>query len=308
MEYSCNLHIYSFSSVLSQHSRPSSVPEGTHVQSEIELLGFETPKDWTDMNFQSIMDDAEKIRSTGNRLFKEGKYELARAKYDKALREFNHVNPQDDEEGKVFVDTRVLDANPAHVKALYRRDMAYMAAGDFEEAMTDFQMMIKVDKSSESDAKVALLKLTQKKLMIKVDESSKPDAKAALLKLTQKEQEVERKARKQFKGLFDKKPGEISDVGTEDGGGWTRAKEQQDEQVASDSNSSEESHEAVNDPRQESWFSHILAFWETIFRSWPAKMYHFVIIMREKNVIGQFVLHVMLLSYFDYFFLNLQSI
>ncbi|EXC04103.1 Peptidyl-prolyl cis-trans isomerase PASTICCINO1 [Morus notabilis] len=236
--------------------RPTNVPEGAHIQWEIELLGFETPKDWTGMNFQSIMDDAEKIRSTGNRLFKEGKYEIAKAKYDKVLREFNHVNPQDDEEGKVFVDTRnllnlnvaacylkmgecrksietcnkVLDANPAHVKALYRRGMAYMAAGDFKEAKIDFQMMIKVDKSSE------------------------PNAKAALLKLIQKEQEVERKARKQFKGLFDKKPGEISDVGTEDGG-RTKAKEQQDEQVDSDSNNSEETHEAANNPRQESWFS-----------------------------------------------------
>lgn len=69
----------------------------------------------------------------GNRLFKEGKFELAKAKYEKViesksltntsisirfivserwpknqvLREFNHVNPQDDEEGKIFGDTRV---------------------------------------------------------------------------------------------------------------------------------------------------------------------------------------------------------
>lgn len=200
-------------------SRPSNVPEGAHIQWEIELLGFEMPKDWTGLNFENIMHEAEQIRGTGNRLFKEGKFELAKAKYEKVLREFNHVNPQDDEEGKVFVNTRnllnlnvaacflklgecrksieacnkVLDANPAHGKALYRRGMAYMAAGDFEEAKNDFNMMIKVDKSTESDAK------------------------AALLKLKQKEQEVERRARKQFKGLFDKKPGEIADIVTDDG-------------------------------------------------------------------------------------------
>ncbi|OWM81771.1 hypothetical protein CDL15_Pgr007809 [Punica granatum] len=198
--------------------RPANVPEGAHIQWEIELLGFEMPRDWTGLDFRSIMDEAEKIRNTGNRLFKEGKYELAKAKYEKVLREFNHVNPQDDEEGKEFSNTRsllnlnvaacylkmgesrksidacnkVLDANPAHVKALYRRGMAYMSAGDFEEARTDFKAMIKFDKSSE------------------------PDANAALLKLKQKEQEVERKVRKQFKGLFDKKPGEISDVGTDE--------------------------------------------------------------------------------------------
>ncbi|TYJ19168.1 hypothetical protein E1A91_A09G173700v1 [Gossypium mustelinum] len=202
-------------------SRPPSVPEGAHVQWEIELLGFEMPKDWTGLNFQEIMDEAEKIRVTGNRLFKEGKFELAKAKYEKVLREFNHVNPQTDEEGKVFLDTRnslhlnvaacflkmgecrksidacnkVLDATPVHAKALYRRGMAYMAAGDFEEARFDFQMMIKVDKSSE------------------------PDATAALAKLKKQEQEVERKARKQFKGLFDKKPGEIAEVQVEDRAG-----------------------------------------------------------------------------------------
>ncbi|KAL3037883.1 hypothetical protein AAZX31_01G096600 [Glycine max] len=146
--------------------RPVNVPEGAHIQWEIELLGFETPKDWTGLDFKSIMNEAENIRNTGNRLFKEGKYELAKAKYEKVLREFNHVNPQDDEEGKFFADTRnllhlnvaachlklgecrksietcnkVLEANPAHVKGLYRRGMAYMAAGDFEEARADFKM------------------------------------------------------------------------------------------------------------------------------------------------------------------------
>nr|CAB3495833.1 unnamed protein product [Digitaria exilis] len=214
--------------------RPANVPEGATVQWEIELLGFEMPKDWTGLTFKEIMDEADKIKNTGNRLFKEGKYELAKAKYDKVLREYNHVHPHDDEEGKIFADSRsslhlnvafcyqkigeyrksietcnkvgflgilvvlleqVLDANPVHVKALYRRGMSYMLLGEFDDARNDFQKMITVDKSSE------------------------PDATASLLKLKQKEQEAEKKARKQFKGLFDKKPGEISEVGVESDGG-----------------------------------------------------------------------------------------
>uniref|UniRef100_A0A0D9VUC3 peptidylprolyl isomerase n=1 Tax=Leersia perrieri TaxID=77586 RepID=A0A0D9VUC3_9ORYZ len=195
--------------------RPANVPEGAHVQWEIELLGFEMPKDWTGFTFQEIMDDADKIKTTGNRLFKEGKFELAKAKYEKVLREYNHVHPQDDDEGKIFANSRnslhlnvaacyqkmgeyrksidtcnkVLEANPAHVKALYRRGMSYMLLGDFDDAKKDFEKMMAVDKSSE------------------------PDATAALLKLKQTIQETEKKARKQFKGLFDKKPGEISEVG-----------------------------------------------------------------------------------------------
>ncbi|KAI3772629.1 hypothetical protein L6452_03819 [Arctium lappa] len=212
-------------------TRPANVPEGAHVQWEIELLGFEMQKDWTGMDFRAIMNDVEKTKGTGNRLFKEGKYALAKAKYEKILREFNHVNPQDDEEGKEFGNTRsllnlnvaacylkmgdcrksietcnkVLDANPVHVKALYRRGMAYMSGGDFEEARRDFNKMMTIDKSSEVNAK------------------------AALLKLKQTEQEVEKKARKQFKGLFDKKPGEISEVGVDDKGKETMTENHDDD-------------------------------------------------------------------------------
>ncbi|XP_058214897.1 peptidyl-prolyl cis-trans isomerase PASTICCINO1 [Rhododendron vialii] len=252
-------------------ARPAIVPEGAHVQWEIELLGFEMPKDWEGFNFREIMADVEKIKGTGNRLFKEGKYELARAKYEKVLREFNHVHPQDDDEGKEFADTRnllhlnvaacylkmgecrksieacnkVLDGNPVHVKALYRRGMAYMSAGDFEEARNDFNKMMSIDKSSE------------------------PNAKAALLKLKQKEQEIERKARKQFKGLFDKRPGEIAEVGAID---------KEEDEVSGENHESgdskdldgdnEEDHVAADaPPPRRSFFSHLWPTGRRVFRA-----------------------------------------
>lgn len=241
-------------------TRPANVPEGAHIEWEIELLGFEMPKDWTGLDFQGVMDEAEKIRTTGNRLFKEGKFELAKAKYEKVLREFNHVNPQDDEEGKVFLNTRnllnlnvaachlklgecrksietcnkVLEANPAHVKALYRRGMAYMEVGDFEEARSDFEMMLKVDKSSELDAT------------------------SALKKLKQKQQDVEKKARRQFKGLFDKKPGEIADAGTDDRGEEQSTSENQKNGDQEDSNGTDtEDVEDVADEPREGLFSRL---------------------------------------------------
>lgn len=248
--------------------RPANVPEGAHVQWEIELLGFEMPKDWTGLNFEAIMDEADKIRGTGNRLFKEGKFELAKAKYEKVLREFNHVNPQDDEEGKVFLNARnslhlnvaacylkmgecrksieacnkVLDASPAHVKALYRRGMAYMSAGDFEEARNDFKMMMSIDKSCE------------------------PDATAALVKLKQKEQEVERKARSQFKGLFDKKPGDIAEAGVDDRGD-KRLGENQKNEDKEDSDGDKEFQEAEDAPPPMGFLSHL---WPTSRRFFTA--------------------------------------
>ncbi|KAJ6922452.1 hypothetical protein NC652_016177 [Populus alba x Populus x berolinensis] len=57
----------------------------------------------------------------------------------------------------------VLEANPGHVKALLcRRGMANLEVGDFEEAMGDFEMMMKADKSFEPDATAAFKKLKQK--------------------------------------------------------------------------------------------------------------------------------------------------
>lgn len=41
-----------------------------------------------------------------------------------------------------FSFVQVLDANPVHVKALYRRGMAYMEVGEFEEARSDFNKVI----------------------------------------------------------------------------------------------------------------------------------------------------------------------
>ncbi|KAJ0088235.1 hypothetical protein Patl1_31761 [Pistacia atlantica] len=305
--------------------RPENVPEGAHIQWEIELLGFEMPKviscylfrkfsamfwmliyfvgkaldvyiltlidflsllaiisiDWTGLTFENIMDEAEKIRVTGNRLFKEGKFELAKAKYEKVLREFNHVNPQDDEEGKVFVNTRnllhlnvaacflkmgecrksieacnkVLDAKPAHVKALYRRGMAYMAVGDFEEARSDFEMMMKVDKSSE------------------------PDATAALSKLKKTKQELESKAKKQFKGLFDKNPGEIADAGTENNDEDEAAGENEKDDSKEDSDGDETREfpeHAAEAPRMGRVLPILANQWKTIFGSWTSTMYHIV--------------------------------
>ncbi|TKY63365.1 Peptidyl-prolyl cis-trans isomerase PASTICCINO1 [Spatholobus suberectus] len=199
--------------------RPLNVPEGAHIQWEIELLGFEMPKDWTGLDFKSIMNEAENIRNTGNRLFKEGKYELAKVKYEKVLREFNHVNPQDDEEGKVFVDTRnllhlnvaacllklgecrksietcnkVLEANPAHVKGLYRRGMP-----------TWLWEILKKQGLISKWYKSACLTCLASKVMMKVDKSTESDATAALQKLKQKEQEVEKKLGNNLKGYLTK--------------------------------------------------------------------------------------------------------
>jgi len=90
------------------------------------------------------------------------------------------------------------------------------------------KQMISIDKSSEPDATAALLKLKQKKLVSydNLLNSTILQCMLMLAKFLLQEQEVEKKARKQFRGLFDKKPGEISEVGTETGEGGEGPDEQ----------------------------------------------------------------------------------
>lgn len=41
----------------------------------------------------------------------------------------------------VPISKQVLEAKPGHVKGLYRRGMAYIAGGEYEEARKDFNMV-----------------------------------------------------------------------------------------------------------------------------------------------------------------------
>ena len=90
----------------------------------------------------------------------------------------------------LLMSEQVLDTNPVHVKALYRRGMSYMLGGDFDDARSDFEKV----SDTILEYHVLLVELYCKiyviayDQMITVDKSSEPDATAALLKLKQREQ------------------------------------------------------------------------------------------------------------------------
>lgn len=135
---------------------------------------------------------------------------------------------------------------------------------------------------------------------MKVDKSSEPDATAALSKLKKQrqvcrmattffffqlgrekmrilcsmcpyfdEQEVESKARKQFKGLFDKKPGQISEVGIENQGEDQAAGKNENDgsEQESDGVEAQEFHEAAAEAPRKGWF---YRFWPTSGRLFSA--------------------------------------
>jgi hypothetical protein len=63
--------------------RPEAVPEGSPVIWEVELVSFEKARDWTDLDMDAVLQETVKIREQGNRLFKQGKYNLAKEKYQR---------------------------------------------------------------------------------------------------------------------------------------------------------------------------------------------------------------------------------
>ncbi|KAF9679980.1 hypothetical protein SADUNF_Sadunf06G0072400 [Salix dunnii] len=89
---------------------------------------------------------------------------------------------------------KVWEAHPALVKAMYPRGLAYLDVGIFEEARGDFEMMMKADKSFEPDATAA---------------SKKPEQKLLHFITCFDKQDVEKKARRQFKGLLTRCPGKL---------------------------------------------------------------------------------------------------
>eukprot|EP00897_Mesotaenium_endlicherianum_P007551 jgi/Mesen1/6824/ME000035S06208 len=162
--------------------RPEGVPEGAAVQFELEL-------DWATLSFDEIMEEADRLKELGNGCFKRARPDLAKKKYERLLRELQNVHPHSDAESATLHKAKaalqlnvaaccqklnefaaaiewankVLEGEPLHAKALFRRGTAHTSNGDFDEARRDFL------------------------------------------------NEAMAKAKKQFKGLFDKKPGELSE-------------------------------------------------------------------------------------------------
>ena len=79
-------------------------------------------------------------------------------------------------------------------------------------------------------------------------------------------QESERKARKQFKGLFDKKPGEISEVGAESEGG----KDSDDAKGSGEGTSADRDGETKGGPSRESEYAFEEERLGLLGRVWPS--------------------------------------
>ncbi|MBA0720740.1 hypothetical protein Golax_008345, partial [Gossypium laxum] len=187
---------YGFGSVVAERDL-AVVPPSSNLVYEVEMLDFVKEKAPWELNNQEKIEAAGKKKEEGNILFKDGNYQRAGKKYDKAV---DYVSEdglfQDDEQkqikalriscwlngaacslklsdfwGAIQLCSKVLDFESHNVKALYRRAQAYMKTSDLISAEMD------IKKALEADPQNREVKLLQKTLRQHQVESNKRDAK-----------------------------------------------------------------------------------------------------------------------------------
>ncbi|KAE8682803.1 Peptidyl-prolyl cis-trans isomerase FKBP65 [Hibiscus syriacus] len=187
---------YGFGSVVAERDL-AVVPPSSNLIYEVEMLYFVKEKAPWELNSKEKIEAAGVKKEEGNILFKNGNYQRAGKKYDKAV---DYVSEdglfRDDEQklvkalriscwlngaacslklsdfqGAIQLCSKVLDFESHNVKALYRRAQAYMEISDLLSAEFD------IKKALEADPQNKEVKLLQKTLTQLQVESNKRDAK-----------------------------------------------------------------------------------------------------------------------------------
>ncbi|XP_059279447.1 70 kDa peptidyl-prolyl isomerase-like isoform X2 [Lycium ferocissimum] len=173
------------------------VPPCSTIIFEVEMLEFAKEKDTREMNKHERIEVAQRKKDEGNLLFKDGKYQRAMKKYEKAVDYINEDEPFEDDDQRIVKSFRVscwlnsaacclkrnefqeaikhcskvLEVESCNVKALYRRAQAFMETADLHLAELDIKKALEIDPENRE---VKLIQKTLKKLQA---ESNKRDAK-----------------------------------------------------------------------------------------------------------------------------------
>lgn len=189
-------HEYGFGNVEAKRDL-ATVPSCAKLYYEVEMMDFIKEKVPWEMNNQEKIEAAGRKKEEGNLLFKNGKYERAGKKYNKAAdcvsEDGSFVDDEQklvkslrvscwlnsaacclklkDYQGAIELCSKVLDCDCHNVKALYRRAQAYMEIADLILAELDIKKAIEADPQNRE---VTLLQKSLKQLQA---ESNKRDAK-----------------------------------------------------------------------------------------------------------------------------------
>ncbi|XP_024963222.1 peptidyl-prolyl cis-trans isomerase FKBP62-like isoform X3 [Cynara cardunculus var. scolymus] len=173
------------------------IPPFSTLVYEVEVIDFEKEKAPWEMANHERIEEAGKKKEEGNVLFKNGKYQRAAKKYDKAVDYVSEEGLLGDDVQKLVKSLRVscwlngaacslklndyqeaiklcskvLDVEFYNVKALYRRAQAYMKTYDLQLAELDIKKALEADPQSRE---VKSIQTTLKQLQA---ESNKRDLK-----------------------------------------------------------------------------------------------------------------------------------
>ncbi|KAH8582008.1 TPR repeat-containing [Cryptosporidium sp. chipmunk genotype I] len=198
--------------------------ENTTINSDSEDLGE---------SCESMLNSVKELKDAGNESYKGGNYSDAREKYEKGLELLEKMDQKEgEEEGfgqheiselrqslqlnlamiyvkiqewskAIQVTGQVLKNNSKNVKALYRRGLARLGFGMYEESKEDFQMVLKLDPSN-ADAHRQLKILRQK---IQEDNEKSKSGFSRMFHgglYSDKQQDVERKKKEERERRFEK--------------------------------------------------------------------------------------------------------
>ncbi|XP_019261856.1 PREDICTED: 70 kDa peptidyl-prolyl isomerase-like isoform X2 [Nicotiana attenuata] len=154
---------------------------------EIKLVDFNKEKPFWKMDTKEKIEACDKTKNEGNVLFKDGKFQCASRKYEKALKfiQFDHSFNDDEkcqsntlrlscylnnaacklkigehqEASKLC--SKVIEYDPRNVKALFRRAQAYLRINELEKAEIDIRKALKVDPNNR-DVKLMYKELKNK--------------------------------------------------------------------------------------------------------------------------------------------------
>ncbi|KAK1393508.1 Peptidylprolyl isomerase [Heracleum sosnowskyi] len=175
----------------------ATVPSSSTLSYEVEMLDFVKEKEPWEMIGSERVQAAERKKDEGNVLFKNGKYQRALKKYDKAATYVGEDGCYEDDNQKLVQSLRVscwlnnaacclrlnnfqaaialcskvLDIEFYNVKALYRRSQAYIEIADYQLAEVDIKKALEADPGNRE------VKAAQHKLKQLQAESNKRDAK-----------------------------------------------------------------------------------------------------------------------------------
>ncbi|KDO81464.1 hypothetical protein CISIN_1g0137551mg, partial [Citrus sinensis] len=163
-------HEYGFGNVEAKRDL-ATIPSCAKLYYEVEMMDFIKEKVPWEMNNQGKIEAAGRKKEEGNLLFKNGKYERAGKKYNKAAdcvsEDGSFVDDEQklvkslrvscwlnsaacclklkDYQGAIELCSKVLDCDCHNVKALYRRAQAYMEIADLILAELDIKKAIEAD-------------------------------------------------------------------------------------------------------------------------------------------------------------------